>query len=138
MEIRFDTATANILLAGPGGAPGLMVEELRRPENIQAEVAWTLGGTMIRWEKPRKAVPLTLVGGDDWGWISAATLAALEAKAAIVNPATPYVLAYGATNYNVLWRFESGPVIEATPVLNDPGEFGWYADVKLKFMRILA
>src|SRR6056297_1607808 len=120
MSIIFDAAAggAQIELSGPGGMPGLIIHELRRPENIQAEVAWTLGGTMIRWEKARNAVPLTLAGGDDWGWLPTETVISLEALAAVVNPSTPYVLSYQGTDYNVVWRFEDGPVIEAEHILS--------------------
>lgn len=140
MAIIFDAAMggAQIELAGPGGKPGLVIAERQTPQRILAETAWTKGGKQIRWEKPVKSVPLTLRGGDNWGWIDTAAVDALYAMADDPNPATPYVLDYEGTLYDVFWRFEEPPVIEAEQIVPSIAAGDYWRNIALKFMRMLA
>lgn len=76
---------------------------------IAAETAWTLGGKLIRWEKQRKAVDIDLISGEDWGWISRATL---DAVAATIAPGASFGLNYHGTVMTVEWRTHDQPCLE--------------------------
>lgn len=132
MAVIFDNAGVS-----PVTLPNLVIAEKQVPQKVEAAVAWTKGGKQIRWERIIKSVPLTLYGGDNWGWMDQDQLDAMQVYADQVNPATPYVLNYNGALYNVKFRFEDPPVIAHEPLSPCVTGSAWHKNVSVKFMWIL-
>jgi hypothetical protein len=77
--------------------------------------------------------PITLQGGNDYAWVTKATLEQLRIKQYL--PGLTMVLNHNGANYSVIFQQPNG--IEATPIIDysnpDPGDF--YA-VTLRFIEI--
>lgn len=101
---------------------------------VRSVVNETLGGKPIIWESARTLKAFNLVGGNDWGWISRATLISLRAKADVVG--ATYILIYESETTTVRFRNEEGDAIGATPLIARPNHDStdWYNNVILKLM----
>jgi hypothetical protein len=116
--------------------PDLVIEGEFDFTGVRAEVALSLGGTPIVWEDSVQGKPIDLVGGNDTGWIDRSTLVSLLALAAVAG--ATYTLTYESDTYNVRFRHEEAPAIEATPIIPRPNPDGtdWYNNVRIKLMEV--
>jgi hypothetical protein len=100
---------------------------------VRQTVRQTLDGTLAVYHAPSLAGrPITLASAADEGWMSRATLDAVQALA--TTPGAVYALTIGATTYDVLFRHQEAPAITAEPILNRlaPVATDWFR-VVLKF-----
>ncbi len=113
--------------------PDLTIDDEFAWTGVEAAVDRSVGGAPIVWEREISGRPVDLVGGDDTGWITRATLSALKALAAV--PRATYTLSYEGTDYTVRFRNEE-IAIEATPVIPRPnhGTGDYYRNVRIRFM----
>lgn len=103
---------------------------------VAQSVRKTLDGTLAVFHAPRPSGrPITLASTEDQGWITRATLDALQALAAI--PGAVQTLTIGAQAFQVVWRHHDAPAIAATPILARlaAGDGDWYR-VTLKFTAL--
>lgn len=126
MTIQIDTVTL----------PDLVIDGEFEFTGVRAEVAHSLGGTPIVWEDSIQGKPLDLVGTRDEGWIDRTTLLALQALAGVAG--ATYTLTYESDTYNVRFRHEDVPAIEAFPIIPRPNPDGtdWYSNVRIKLMEV--
>lgn len=120
-------------------AGGLFTSEGERfaATDLACEVAYALGGRPIVWEGQRQARPLTLYGDEQHGWLSRATMEALQALATVQGAV--YLLTLDDGNeYRVRWRHEDPPVIDGQRVIDritrKPTD--WFKNVQLKFQEL--
>jgi len=137
MAIIFDTGSAS-----PVTLPDDLVvkPELSAVPDIDQKVETARSGALIRWEQARKSAKIDLVGGDNWGWATRSTMAALMAKTATAD--ATYVLNVHGTAINVCWRFDDFPVIEFEEVMpiriSDQYTTDYCMNITLKFYWIKA
>lgn len=104
---------------------------------VRAVAATALDGTPIIWEQSTDGGDIIdLVGGDTSGWITKSTLDSLIALASIARAV--YTLNYEGNTYNVRFRHEDHPAIEADPVIGRPNPDGSdnYNNVLIKLMEV--
>jgi hypothetical protein len=94
----------------------------------------TLDGTMITFHRALKAGrPITLEGGQTWGWLTGAQVESIAALAA--SPGAIYPLQINGQTYQVAFRHDDAPAFEARPLRQqnpNPGADTWYvARIKL-------
>lgn len=76
----------------------------------------TLAGAVIVEESLRNGAgrPITLKGGEDYGWLSYAQLSALRARR---TPGREMTLAlHDGRSLQVTWNYRDGPCLEAAPL----------------------
>lgn len=102
------------------------------PTAISTSVS--LGGSLfVEMDTQSKGRPITLVGTDQFGVISKATLDALLALTP--TPAVPAVLTLrGGQTFNVIWRPEGNKAIDVTPIFHADERF--YQVNALRFLEV--
>lgn len=97
----------------------------------------TLDGTMVTFHRALKAGrPITLEGGQTWGWMTGAQVEAVAVLAA--SPGAIYPLQINGLTFQVAFRHDEPPAFEARPLRAQnpkPGPDTWYV-AKLKFMTV--
>lgn len=117
--------------------PDLIIEDEFASPPVAAVVEQSIINTPVVFEAERASGrPLTLVGGDDWGWIGRSTLAAVYALASV--PGATYPLIFEGTAYTVRFRNEEPPAISAAPVAPRPNAAStdYYRNVIIKLMEV--
>lgn len=74
------------------------------------------GALIIQEATQQHGRPITLVGGDDFAWVTKATLEQLRALE--IQPDLQMTLSYHGTDYTVRFRRESAAPIQARPVVD--------------------
>ena len=98
-----------------------------------------LDGSMVTFHRALKAGrPITLEGGQSWGWMTGEQVAALSILAA--SPGAIYPLQINGQTYQVAFRHDEPPAFEARPLRPQnptPGPSTWYvATIKLMTVEI--
>ncbi len=97
----------------------------------------TLDGSLITFHRPLKAGrPITLEGGQSWGWMSGAQVDAVAAMAA--SPGAIYSLQIAGETYQVAFRHDDAPAFEARPLRPqnpNPDSDTWYV-ARLKLTTV--
>lgn len=104
---------------------------------VKAVTESALDGTPIIWEQSANGgLLIDLVGGDDNGWITKATLLNLWTLASTARAV--YTLVYEGDTYTVRFRNEDHPAIEVDPVIGRPNPDGAdnYNNVWIKLMEV--
>jgi hypothetical protein len=103
---------------------------------LQAEVKYSIGGVPLIWEGNLYGRPITLVGDLNTSWIDYETLSNLQSLASVQY--AQYTLVFGDEIYNVRFRHEDSPVIEATPVAEYPeyANNDKFAELIIKLMEV--
>lgn len=104
---------------------------------VASAVEYSLSGRQIVWEATQQSRPITLEGGEDFGWISRATMDELMAMAGV--PGAVYSLTlHDGTVRRVRFRHEEAPVIVGTPVVHSTDQQSqWrYAGVVIKLSEV--
>jgi len=93
-------------------------------------------GTGIVFEKKRMFSAFDLIGGEKFGWLMRNTMNELKVLASALN--SVYILNHEGVLYNVRWRNEDIPVIDASPIIRRSNfELDdYYNNVVLKFMEV--
>lgn len=133
--------------------PDVVEEEEISWSGVAAAVERTIQGKLIVTEQAIDGRPITLIGGDDWGWITREVLNELKSLAS--QPYAIYTLQYdfSAIRYpelvpdkwperieliSVRFRHEEEPVINATPLVQRPNWAltDYYNNVTIKLMEV--
>ena len=99
----------------------------------------TLDGSMITFHRALKAGrPITLEGGQSWGWLTGEQVEAIATLAA--SPGAIYPLQINGQTYQVAFRHDDAPAFEARPLRPqnpNPGPDTWYvATIKLMTVEL--
>lgn len=105
--------------------------------DIASAVEYSLSGRAIIWEGAQRSRPITLQGGDDFGWISRATMDDLMAMAGVPGATYSLTLHDGSVR-QVRFRHEDPPVITGTPIIHstDRQDEWLYAGVVVKLSEV--
>ena len=97
----------------------------------------TLDGTMVTFHRALKGGrPITLEGGQSWGWLTGEQVAAVAALAA--SPGAIYSLQINGETHQVAFRHDEPPAFEAIPLRPqnpNPGPDTWFV-AKIKLMTV--
>jgi hypothetical protein len=108
----------------------------RRASVIESQTSKTLTGNVIVWEQSTHIRPITLSGGEDYAWISAADLDTLFAMSQVPN--ATYELIYEGETHLVRFRNEEPPAVDAVPISGRPNEASTdeYKNLIIKLMEV--
>ena len=103
---------------------------------VAQSVRQTLDGGLALFHRSLSAGrPITLVSTESSGWVTRATLDALQALASV--PGSLHILTLDQQAFTVFWRHEAPPALAAEPLVArinpDPGD---YYRVTLKFTAL--
>lgn len=103
---------------------------------VQAQVAPTIGGGLVVWEKTRSGRTIDLVGGSDFGWLPRSVLLQVQALAAVPN--ATYTLIFNGSTSRVRFRHEEGSPVSAPPLVPRPNhaDSDYYNNVSIKLMEV--
>lgn len=126
----------SITLGGVSLPDAVVVDEFSTPGVVATATRTAGGGVNVQEFAIVSGEPLVLAGGEDFAWISRATLVALRALADVPN--ATYTLSYEGTSFSVRFANESPPAISATPILPRPNHSGtdYYNNLRIALMRI--
>ena len=102
---------------------------------VEQRVSYTITGAVIVEAAAKQAGrPISLEGGDDYGWVQRSVIATLDAWKAL--PAEPLTLVLRGTTYNVAFDHERG-ALETRPVMevHDPDPTDYYV-LRLRFLEL--
>lgn len=102
---------------------------------VQSAMRWSIAGALLVDSGTRLAGrPITLAGGDGFGWLSRAALDTLETWKGIAGQAL--VLNYRGADHAVVFDHEAG-AIDARPVIDYPAYLpGDYYVATLRFLKV--
>ena len=84
--------------------------------------ARTLGGTLLSWSNSiSKGRPIDLVANESRGWMTRSQIQSLYSMASVSG--TTFELNYKTAIYNVRFRLEDQPVLEAVPLISSRVNF---------------
>jgi hypothetical protein len=95
-----------------------------------------LAGNLVIYESSARNLPMDLSGDAEGAWMSRTDLLSLKAMAAV--PGAVYPLEFNGANYNVRFRHEDAPVIEAEPIklFGDPPSDLKYRNIRIKLTEM--
>lgn len=104
--------------------------------NIQGVVQTANDGSLIVYEQEISFNDKTLMGGDDWGWLSYTILNQLKALANVIG--ATYTLDYDGTVYIVRFKSEDIPVISGDKLINrsNTDNEDFYNNIMIKLMEV--
>lgn len=103
---------------------------------VVGSIERTIGGVPIIIEQTITGEPITLVGGEDVGWIPFSDLQALITLAN--TPGATHILTIEADTFSVRFRHEDQPVISAEALVPRPNHVAgdWFKNVIINLMKL--
>ena len=106
---------------------------LKRVEFKTGDMVESRAGNPMIWERQTKYTVADLIGAEDMGWMTHATLTELSA---LIMPYVQYALNYENTLYTARFRTWDAPVISAVPLVPrpNPAATDEYKNVRIKLI----
>jgi len=104
--------------------------------DIKGEVQTANDGSVIVFEQEVSFRDKTLIGGDDWGWLTYSILNELKVLANIGG--ATYVLNYDGSVYTVRFRSEDIPVLSGDKLIqrSNTDNEDYYNNILIKLMEV--
>ena len=106
----------SVSLGGITLSDDMVIDNYFSYEPFSGYITRTLGGRVCYYAtEGTVGKPINLIATKESGWITYATYKQLKG---LINVNNPITLAYGSSNYTVIFRFNDPPVLDFTPLLN--------------------
>lgn len=123
-----------ISLGGVALSPDMIWSDKFQSSPVAQTVQRTLGGTLVYHTSSLEAGrPITLEARQDMGWLTETQVEALAALAAI--PGNKMTLIINSDSYQVIFRHESPPALDFTPLVEGREPSLYYRGV-LKLLTV--